>query len=153
MIKPFAGAGQIVPSEAAVLQPLLERGAGLAMAQVFLTEYGDIDTYAMVAAEMDEGLRRIAAVGGDPEQIGGMDNFCWPSIQYDAKTNPDGKYKAAQLVRACWALRDGCLTAGIPLLSGKDLHVRRRHDPRRKRPAAAHLRPADHDVHGHRAGA
>ena len=120
VIKPFAGAGQIVPSEAAVLQPLLERGAGLAMAQVFLTEYGDIDTYAMVAAEMDEGLRRIAAVGGDPEQIGGMDNFCWPSIQYDAKTNPDGKYKAAQLVRACWALRDGCLTAGIPLLSGKD---------------------------------
>jgi phosphoribosylformylglycinamidine synthase len=34
--------------------------------------------------------------------------------------NPDGKYKAAQLVRANWALRDTCLAYGIPLLSGKD---------------------------------
>jgi phosphoribosylformylglycinamidine synthase len=34
--------------------------------------------------------------------------------------NPDGKYKAAQLVRANWALRDYCLAYGIPLLSGKD---------------------------------
>ena len=29
-------------------------------------------------------------------------------------------YKAAQLVRSCWALRDYTLTFGIPLLSGKD---------------------------------
>jgi phosphoribosylformylglycinamidine synthase len=35
-------------------------------------------------------------------------------------TNPDGKYKAAQLVRSCWALRDICLAFKIPLLSGKD---------------------------------
>ncbi|ADK83606.1 Phosphoribosylformylglycinamidine synthase [Desulfarculus baarsii DSM 2075] len=120
VIKPFVGPAQDVPSEAAVLLPRLDGRAGLAMAQVFLTEYGDIDTYDMVAAEIDEGLRRVTAVGGDPAQTGGMDNFCWPSIQYDPKNNPDGRYKAAQLVRACWALRDCCLTAGIPLLSGKD---------------------------------
>ncbi|MFH1091179.1 MAG: AIR synthase-related protein, partial [Pseudomonadota bacterium] len=30
------------------------------------------------------------------------------------------KYKAAQLVRANWALKDACLAYGIPLLSGKD---------------------------------
>ncbi|NIR15176.1 MAG: phosphoribosylformylglycinamidine synthase, partial [Desulfobacterales bacterium] len=47
-------------------------------------------------------------------------NFCWPTIQYDPVQNPDGKYKAAQLVRANWALRDTCLAYGIPLLSGKD---------------------------------
>ena len=39
---------------------------------------------------------------------------------YSPTTNPDGKYKAAQLVRACWALRDYCLAFEIPLLSGKD---------------------------------
>jgi phosphoribosylformylglycinamidine synthase len=49
-----------------------------------------------------------------------VDNFCWPTIQYDPADNPDGKYKAAQLVRANWALRDCCLGYGIPLLSGKD---------------------------------
>jgi phosphoribosylformylglycinamidine synthase len=59
-------------------------------------------------------------VGGDPNHIGGVDNFCWPTIEYDAEKNPDGKYKAAQLVRANWALRDYCLAFGIPLLSGKD---------------------------------
>jgi phosphoribosylformylglycinamidine synthase len=59
-------------------------------------------------------------VGGDPDHVGGVDNFCWPSIQYDPQTNPDGRFKAAQLVRANLALKDVCLTYGIPLLSGKD---------------------------------
>jgi phosphoribosylformylglycinamidine (FGAM) synthase-like enzyme len=59
-------------------------------------------------------------VGGNPDHLGGVDNFCWPTIQFHATENPDGKYKAAQLVRANWALRDYCLAFGIPLLSGKD---------------------------------
>jgi phosphoribosylformylglycinamidine synthase len=49
-----------------------------------------------------------------------VDNFCWPSILFDPVTNPDGKFKAAQLVRACRALKDICLAYEIPLLSGKD---------------------------------
>jgi phosphoribosylformylglycinamidine synthase len=69
---------------------------------------------------IDEAVRRVIAVGGDPERIGGVDNFCWPNIQYDPIDNPDGKYKAAQLVRANWALRDICTAYGVPLLSGKD---------------------------------
>ena len=52
--------------------------------------------------------------------MGGVDNFCWPTIQYDAIQNPDGKYKAAKLVRSNWALRDYCLAYGVPLLSGKE---------------------------------
>ena len=56
----------------------------------------------------------------DLDHIGGVDNFCWPSIQYDPRKNPDGKFKAAQLVRSCRALRDMCLAYEIPLLSGKD---------------------------------
>ena len=51
---------------------------------------------------------------------GGVDNFCWPNIQYNPAKNPDGRFKAAQLVRACQALRDVCLAYEIPLLSGKD---------------------------------
>jgi phosphoribosylformylglycinamidine synthase len=54
------------------------------------------------------------------EHLGGVDNFCWPSIEYHPERNPDGKFKAAQLVRACRALRDLCQAYRIPLLSGKD---------------------------------
>jgi len=74
----------------------------------------------MVAATIDEAVRKVLAVGGSPEHLGGVDNFCWPTIQYHPIQNPDGKYKAAQLVRANWALRDYCKAFGIPLLSGKD---------------------------------
>jgi phosphoribosylformylglycinamidine synthase len=74
----------------------------------------------MVAATIDEAVRRVIAVGGNPDHIGGVDNFCWPTVQYHPVDNPDGKYKAAQLVRANWALRDCCLAYRIPLLSGKD---------------------------------
>jgi phosphoribosylformylglycinamidine synthase len=82
--------------------------------------YSAIDAYHMTTCTIDEAVRRMVAVGGDPSHIGGVDNFCWPNIQYDPVTNPDGKFKAAQLVRSCKALADMCLAWGIPLLSGKD---------------------------------
>jgi phosphoribosylformylglycinamidine (FGAM) synthase-like enzyme len=65
-------------------------------------------------------VRRLLAVGGTLDHIGGVDNFCWPSVEYDLHLNPDGRYKAAQLVRSCLALKDMCQAYGIPLLSGKD---------------------------------
>ncbi len=120
VIKPFVGKRQEVDADAVVMQPVLGSPAGLAMSSVLLTGYGDIDTYHMITASVEEGYRRVLAVGGDPLQVGGVDNFCWPSIQYDQTANPDGRYKAAQLVRACWGLKDACMALGIPLLSGKD---------------------------------
>ncbi|MCB2188845.1 MAG: phosphoribosylformylglycinamidine synthase [Deltaproteobacteria bacterium] len=120
LLKPFGGVDRDLPSEAGVIQPELTRPVGLALAQVLSTDYGDIDTYHMVTASVEEGFRRVVAVGGDPSQVGGVDNFCWPSVEHHPVNNPDGDYKAAQLVRACWGLRDACLALGIPLLSGKD---------------------------------
>ncbi len=120
VIKPLVGKDRDVPSDAAVIRPVLESVKGLALTQALNPFYSLIDTYHMVAVTIDEAVRKIISVGGDPEHIGGIDNFCWPNIQYDPKRNPDGKYKAAQLVRACLALRDMCLAYKIPLLSGKD---------------------------------
>ncbi|MHC1727919.1 MAG: AIR synthase-related protein [Syntrophobacteraceae bacterium] len=119
-VKFMTGRNRDIPNDAAVVRPVLGRKAGLAVAQALNPVSSEIDTYHMIAAAMDEALRRILAVGGKLDEIGGVDNFCWPSIQYDPVQNPDGRYKAAQLVRANWALRDLCLAYGIPLLSGKD---------------------------------
>ena len=120
VIKPLVGKDRDVNTDAVVIRPVLDSLQGLAAAQALLPAYSEIDTYHMVACTIDEAVRRVVAVGGEPDHIGGVDNFCWPSVQYDPKGNPDGKYKAAQLVRANWALRDVCRAYEIPLLSGKD---------------------------------
>ncbi|MCK4727354.1 MAG: phosphoribosylformylglycinamidine synthase, partial [Desulfobacterales bacterium] len=120
VIKPLVGKDRDVNSDAAVIRPVLDSLRGLAAAQALLPNYSQIDTYHMVACTIDEAVRRVVAVGADPDRIGGVDNFCWPSVQYARIDNPDGKYKAAQLVRANWALRDVCQAYEIPLLSGKD---------------------------------
>jgi phosphoribosylformylglycinamidine synthase len=120
VIKPLVGKRRDVPSDAAVIRPVLSSRKGIAVSQALNPTYSSIDTYHMTAATIDEAVRRNLAVGGNLDQMGGVDNFCWPTIKYDPIENPDGKYKAAQLVRSNWALRDYCLAFGIPLLSGKD---------------------------------
>ncbi len=120
VIKPLVGVDRNIPSDASVIRPVLTSNAGLALAQSLLPTYSEIDAYHMIAGVIDEALRRVIAVGGDLDHVGGVDNFCWPNIQYDPVRNPDGRFKAAQLVRACRALKDICLAYEIPLLSGKD---------------------------------
>jgi phosphoribosylformylglycinamidine synthase len=120
VIKPLVGADRDVDSDAAVVRPVLDSQKGLAFAQALLPTYSAIDAYCMTSCSIDEAVRRLIAVGADLDDIGGVDNFCWPNIQYDPEDNPDGKFKAAQLVRSCKALRDICLAYEIPLLSGKD---------------------------------
>jgi len=120
VIKPLVGKRRDIPSDASVVRPILDSKRGLAVSQALNPFYSVIDTYHMTAATIDEAVRKTLAVGGDPHHLAGVDNFCWPTIEYDPEKNPDGKYKAAQLVRANWALRHCCLDYGIPLLSGKD---------------------------------
>jgi phosphoribosylformylglycinamidine synthase len=120
VIKPLVGADRDMNSDASVIRPVLESQKGLALAQALLPTYSAIDAYHMTSCSIDEAVRRLLAVGADLDHIGGVDNFCWPNIQYDPVSNPDGKFKAAQLVRSCRALRDMCMAYEIPLLSGKD---------------------------------
>ncbi|MBW2619394.1 MAG: phosphoribosylformylglycinamidine synthase, partial [Deltaproteobacteria bacterium] len=120
VIKPLIGLGRDVPADAVVYRPVLTSERGLCLTQCLNPSYGRIDTFHMTTATIDEAVRRLLAVGADLFRIGAVDNFCWPNIQFDPATNPDGKYKAAQLVRSCQALAEVCQTYGIPLLSGKD---------------------------------
>jgi phosphoribosylformylglycinamidine synthase len=119
-VKFLVGHERDVPNDAVVTRPVLESRRGLAVTQTLHPTASLIDTYWMIAASMDEAVRRLLAVGAKLDEIGAVDNFCWPNIQYHPTENPDGKYKAAQLVRACKALADFCREFEIPLLSGKD---------------------------------
>ena len=120
VIKPLVGVDRDVPSDAAVIRPVLDSHKGLAFSQAMLPFYSRIDAYHMTTCTIDEAVRRLIAVGGDPDHLGGVDNFCWPTIVFDPRSNPDGPFKAAQLVRSCRAVREMCMAFEIPLLSGKD---------------------------------
>jgi|UniRef100_A0A7V6A3F0 phosphoribosylformylglycinamidine synthase II len=120
VLKPLTGRDCPVPVDAAVLRPDLAGQRGLTVALAVNPAYSQIDAYHMTTVTIDEAVRRLVAVGGDLDTLGGVDNFCWPSIEYHPDQNPDGKFKAAQLVRACQALKEMCLAYDMPLLSGKD---------------------------------
>jgi len=119
VVKPFTGARNDGPSDAAVIRPLPESNRGVAIGCGILPRYSDLDTYHMAACCLDEALRNVVAVGARPDRVAALDNFCWPDPVESEKT-PDGHYKLAQLVRACQALYDYCTAFGTPLISGKD---------------------------------
>jgi phosphoribosylformylglycinamidine synthase len=120
VIKPLVGKGRDVNSDASVIRPVLTSEKGLAFTQSLLPMYSKIDAYHMTTCTIDESVRRMISVGTDFDHISGVDNFCWPDIGYDENKNPDGKFKAAQLIRSCRALKYMCEAYEMPLLSGKD---------------------------------
>lgn len=110
VIKPLIGPAQIGPSDAAVVRPELASNRAVAIACGMVPHVQD--PYAMAAASIDEALRNIVAVGGDPAMTAILDNFCWPSV--------DDEQTMGTLVRACQACHDVSLAYGIPFISGKD---------------------------------
>lgn len=119
VIKPFVGKCRDVQSDAVVFMSEPLSSEGVILSHAILPRYSDIDTYHMMASTIDLAIRRTLAVGGKPDRIAGLDNFCWPDPVQSAKT-PDGEYKLAQLVRANQALYDYTIAFGVPCISGKD---------------------------------
>jgi len=119
VLKPYIGIDNNVQSDATVSTAEPMGTDGIILASGFAPRYSDIDTYHMMASVIDIAVRRIIAVGGQPQQIAGLDNFCWPDPVVSEK-NPDGEYKMAQLVRANKALYDYTKAFKVPCISGKD---------------------------------
>lgn len=119
VIKPFVGINADAPSDGAVLRPKPESYRGVTITHGVCPRVGDIDAYEMAKCAVDEAYRAHIALGGNPDLTSGLDNFCWsdPVLSED---NPNGRYKAAQLVRACRGLSEACIDFNIPLISGKD---------------------------------
>ncbi len=119
VIKPLCGVKRDGPADAGVLRPVLESDMGLVVSHGICPRYSDFDTYWMMANAMDEAIRNAVCVGGNPDFMAGVDNFCWCDPVQSERT-PDGKYKMAQLVRACKALQHFSYAFGVPCISGKD---------------------------------
>ena len=119
IVKPHCGRHADAPSDGAVLRPRLNSMRGITVTHGICPRRGDADTYEMAVAAVDEAVRAHVALGGDPDRMAALDNFCWPDPVLSAAT-PDGPYKMAQLVRACRGLSDACRAYRLPLISGKD---------------------------------
>ncbi|MCA9394067.1 MAG: phosphoribosylformylglycinamidine synthase subunit PurL [Candidatus Omnitrophica bacterium] len=112
VIKPLCGVDADGPSDASVVRPKLDSKKGFAVSNGINIRYGMIDPYWMAASCIDEAIRQIVCVGGDPDRIAILDNFCWG--------NPDKPDRLGALVRAA----EGCYKAAVgyqtPFISGKD---------------------------------
>jgi phosphoribosylformylglycinamidine synthase len=112
VVKPLVGAECDGPGDAAVLQPVRATSEGIAIGCGVNPRYGLIDPYWMALACVDEALRNVVAVGGDPRRTAILDNYCWGDPR-----EPD---RMAGLVRAAAGCYDAAVAFGAPFVSGKD---------------------------------
>ncbi|MCK4997931.1 MAG: hypothetical protein KAS23_00300, partial [Anaerohalosphaera sp.] len=77
VIKPLAGVSNDGPGDAAVIRPKYDKDKGVAMSCGMNPMYGDIDPYWMAMAGIDEAIRNLICVGGRPDRIALLDNYCW----------------------------------------------------------------------------
>lgn len=112
VVKPLVGAHSDGPGDAAVLQVRPDATTGVAIGCGMAPQLSQYDPYWMGLAAVDEALRNIVAVGGDPRACTVLDNFCWGDPR-----QPD---RMGGLTRATVACYDAALAYGTPFISGKD---------------------------------
>ncbi|MFC1738938.1 phosphoribosylformylglycinamidine synthase subunit PurL [Planctomycetota bacterium] len=112
VVKPLTGITNDGPSDAAVIRPKLNSEKAIAVSCGMNPLYGNIDRYWMALAGIDEAIRNLICVGGRPDRIALLDNFCWGDC-----TKPE---TLGTLVRAAQACYDGAIAFEAPFISGKD---------------------------------
>ena len=100
------------PSDAAVFRPRLDSAKGVILANGINFRYGELDPYWMAALAVDEVVRQVVSVGGDPDRLAVLDNFCWG--------DPTRVEVLGSLVRAALGCADAARAFGTPFISGKD---------------------------------
>jgi phosphoribosylformylglycinamidine synthase len=112
VVKSVVGARERGPSDAAVLQPLSHSRRGIALACGANPRYGALDPWAMASAVIDEALRNVVCVGGDPARAAILDNFSWGNCE-----KPEQLGALVLAARACYTT---AVAFGTPFISGKD---------------------------------
>lgn len=98
-------------ADAAVIKPLSIKGdKGIVIGHGLAPFYKDV--YKNASSSLDEAVRNLCAVGGDPSRIALLDNFSWGS--------PEDPVNMGNLVRACEALYNVASAYKMPFISGKD---------------------------------
>jgi phosphoribosylformylglycinamidine synthase len=113
VLRPYAGAADDGPSDAAVLRPAgLASSPGVALGVGVNARYGALDAERMARAVVDEAIRNVVAVGADPDRVALLDNFSW------------GDPADPETLGALVAAVAGCVAAAeahaAPFVSGKD---------------------------------
>ncbi|MEZ4636757.1 MAG: AIR synthase related protein [Caldilineaceae bacterium] len=95
LVRPFVGPHMDGPADAAVLKPLgtWQHSRAFVLSNGINPTIGRRDPYAMAISVIDEAMRNLVAVGGDPDRVAILDNFCWG--------NPTLQDRLGTLVRAC----------------------------------------------------
>lgn len=105
------------PNDGAVVRIKPHSESGLAVGLGINPKLSDVDPLVMGQAVVDEAVRNVLCVGaefGHRESVLALvDNFSWPDPVGDS-------FKTAQLVRACFGMRDAALALSTPFVSGKD---------------------------------
>ena len=112
VLKPLVGEDNSGPGDAAIVAPVLGSPRGIIIANGMNPKYGDLDPYHMAASAIDEALRQVVAVGGDPKKVALLDNFSWGNTN-----RPD---RLGGLTRAAQACYDVARAYETPFISGKD---------------------------------
>jgi phosphoribosylformylglycinamidine synthase II len=113
VVKPLTGAEDDGPSDAAVLKPIGTAGStAFVLGAGVNPEYGKHNPYRMAISTIDEAIRNVVCVGGDPDRIALLDNFCWG--------DPKKPATLGTLVEACRGCHDASVYYRTPFISGKD---------------------------------
>ncbi len=112
ILKPLVGVNNDGPGDACVVQPVLNSSKAIVVGCGINCKFGKIDPYAMASSAIDEAMRNVVCVGGDPQRTALLDNFCWG--------NPDKKDQLGGLVLAAQACYDMAKVLETPFISGKD---------------------------------
>jgi phosphoribosylformylglycinamidine synthase subunit PurSL len=111
--RPYLGAADDGPSDAAVLAPLAAAGSGgLAIGIGLNCRSGVVDSYRLAGAAIDEAIRNIVCVGANPDQVVLLDNFSWGDPR-----RPEMLGRLVDAVRGCV---EGADAFRAPFVSGKD---------------------------------
>jgi len=107
----YGGVQQDGPNDAVVLRPIPGKPYGLVVSHGLNPVLNRIDPYAGSMWALVEALSNLTAVGGNPDDVGLIDNFIWPF--------PDEESLWA-LDRSVDACVDFARAMNLPFVSGKD---------------------------------
>ena len=112
VLKPLQGPDQDGPGDGVAFTVRYDSDRAVVIGCGMNPCYGDADPYRMAMAAIDEALRNVVAVGGDPDRAALLDNFSWGNTR-----RPEVLGALVEAARGC---HDAAVGFGTPFISGKD---------------------------------